>query len=236
MAEIYKYLESIGYDHPLHPPMVHMPTGLVIGAFLFIIAAIIFRRPDMRKTAAHCTVLALIFTVPSVFLGVTDWQHYYASTWSATIIIKFALTAVLTVLLILGIILSFRKTTGYAVLLLIYFLMAATVGGLGYYGAQLVYAERAPVDGDLKKGEQLYTVNCGGCHPNGGNTINPGLPVVNSSKVKNVSTFINFNRNPVKADGSRGTMPAFPKERLSDDDLKQIYQYVTAVLEKQRAK
>jgi len=236
MADVYKYLESIGYVHPLHPPLVHMPTGLVIGAFLFIIAAIIFRRPDMRKTASHCAVLALIFTVPSLFLGVTDWQHYYASTWSAPIIIKIALTAVLSVLLIAGIILDSRKKTGYAVLLLIYFLMAVTVSALGYYGAQLVYAERAPADGDLKKGEQLYIMNCGGCHPNGGNTINTELPVLKSSKLKDVNTFITFNRNPVKPDGSRGIMPAFSKDKLSDDDLKQIYQYVTAVLEKQRVK
>ena len=47
MEGVYKYLQGMGYDHPLHPPVVHMPTGLVIGAFLFILAAIILRRPDM---------------------------------------------------------------------------------------------------------------------------------------------------------------------------------------------
>lgn len=234
MEGVYKFLEGIGYNHPLHPAIVHMPTGLVIGAFLFILAAIFLRRPDMKRTAFHCAVLALIFTVPSVFLGVTDWQHYYAATWSNPIIIKIALTVVLFVLLVLGIVM--RKKTGYAALLAIYFLASVTVSTLGYYGAQLVYAEKTPAGADLKKGEQLYTVNCGGCHPNGGNTINPELPVLNSSKIKDVNTFINFNRSPVKPDGSRGTMPAFPKDKLSDDDLKQIYQYVTGVLSKQQVK
>ncbi len=234
MEGVYKFLEGIGYSHPPHPPFAHMPIGLVIGAFLFLIAAFISRRQDMRKTAFHCTVLALIFAVPTAFLGVTDWQHYYAATWSNPIIIKIALTVVLFVLLVLGIVM--RKKTGYATLLAIYFLASLTVSALGYYGAQLVYAEKAPAATDLKKGEQLYTANCGGCHPNGGNTINPELPVLNSSKIKDVNTFIGFNRNPVKPDGSRGTMPAFPKDKLSDDDLKLIYQYVTGVLEKQQVK
>lgn len=236
MEAAYNFLEGTGFNHPLHPPFAHMPIGLAIGAFCFIIAAIILRRPDMRKTALHCAVLALIFAVPTVFLGVTDWQHYYASTWSQPIKIKIGMTAFLFALLIAGIILGARKKTGISDLFLIYLFCTLTVSALGFYGAQLVYAEKGPADAGVQQGEKLYAANCSGCHPNGGNTINPELPVLNSPQLKDANAFINFNRNPVKPDGSRGTMPAFPKDRLSDDDLKQIYQYVTGVLSKQQGK
>lgn len=116
--------------------------------------------------------------------------------------------------------------------LLFIFLAIAIVSVPGFYGSLFVYAEKGPAAPDLKKGEQLYAANCGGCHPNGGNTINPGLPVLKSPKLGDVNTFIGFNRNPVMPDGSRGAMPSFPEDKLSDNDMKLIYQYVTGVLAK----
>lgn len=236
MGAIYKFLESMGFDHPLHPPFAHIPVGLVIGALLFSLASIILRRPDMKKTAWHCIVLALIFAVPTAYLGVTDWQHFYASTWSHPIQIKVALTVALFVLLLAGAILAAREKTGYTQIVLIYLLGSLTVAALGFYGAQLVYAAKGPAGGDLKQGEKLYAANCGACHPNGGNAISPDLPVLNSPQMKDSNTFINFNRSPVKPDGSRGLMPAFAKDKLSDDDLRQIYQYVKGVLAKKPEK
>jgi mono/diheme cytochrome c family protein len=232
MEAIYKFLEGMGIYHPLHPPFTHIPVGLVIGALIFILASVILRRPDMKKTAWHCFVLALIFAVPTTFLGVTDWQHFYASTWSNPIQIKVALTVVLFVLLLAGAILAPSKKTSYPLIILIYLLSSMTVAALGFYGAQLVYAAKGPAGADFQQGEKLYAANCGACHPNGGNAISPDLPVLNSPQMKDPNTFIKFNRSPVKADGSRGIMPAFTKDKLSDDDLRQIYQYVKGVLAK----
>jgi len=233
MEAVYKFLAGIGYDHPLHAPLAHMPTGLAVGALLFLTAAFITRRYGMRTTAFHCSVMALIFAVPTALLGLADWQHYYACAWLHPIKMKLWLTAVLLVLLAFGIAVGARTRTGYAALFITYLLIVATVSALGFYGANLVYTEKSPAAALFKQGEKLYAANCGGCHPNGGNTITPDLPVLNSPQLKDTETFTKFNRNPTKPDGTRGTMPAFPKEKLSDEDMIQIYQYVTAVLAKQ---
>jgi len=74
-------------------------------------------------------------------------------------------------------------------------------------------------------GASLYARHCGACHPNGGNKINPAIPLVGSSKTKSVAAFTAYNRNPLKADGSKGVMPAFPKDKISDQEMKLIYDY-----------
>ncbi len=103
------------------------------------------------------------------------------------------------------------------------------VVGIGHYGGQLVFCQNssAASSGDTGQGEKLYAANCGGCHPKGGNVINPALPVVGAPELKNQNTFVQFNRNPLRPDGSKGVMPAFPKEKISDQEMKQIYDYIT---------
>ncbi len=187
----------------------------------------------MRITAFHCSVMALIFAVPTALLGLADWQQYYACAWLHPIKIKLWLTAVLFVLLALGAAIGARTRTGHAALFFIYLLSTATVSALGFYGADLVYKEKSPAAAGLRLGEKLYAAHCGGCRPGGGNTITPELPVLNSPQLKDAGTFSRFNRNPTRLDGSRGAMPAFPKEKISDEEMKQIYQFLTEVLSKQ---
>lgn len=74
-------------------------------------------------------------------------------------------------------------------------------------------------------GETLYNNHCGMCHPQGGTPMDPSLPVVGSAKMKSLDAFTAFNRKPVKADGSAGSMPAFPKDKISDEEMKLIYEY-----------
>jgi len=74
-------------------------------------------------------------------------------------------------------------------------------------------------------GANLYAVHCGACHAGGGNIITPALPVKGSSKMKSLAVFTAFNRNPLKADGSKGTMPSYPKDKISDEEMKLIYEY-----------
>src|SRR5512145_37753 len=71
----------------------------------------------------------------------------------------------------------------------------------------------------------LYATHCGACHADGGNIMTPDLPVKGSSKMKSLAAFSAFNRNPVKADGSKGVMPAFPRDKISDAEMKLIYEY-----------
>jgi cytochrome c6 len=109
----------------------------------------------------------------------------------------------------------------------IYAVCIAFVTALGILGGFLVFPGISPAAPDKPQdGEKLYTTHCGGCHPNGGNTITPDLPVIGSPKLKNPDIFAKFNRNPLKTDGSKGIMPAFANEKVSDQEMKQIYQYI----------
>ena len=74
-------------------------------------------------------------------------------------------------------------------------------------------------------GANLYAVHCGACHAQGGNIINPALPVKGSVKMKSIAVFTVYNRNPLKADGSKGVMPAFPENKISAQEMKLIYDY-----------
>ena len=74
-------------------------------------------------------------------------------------------------------------------------------------------------------GASLYAANCGACHAQGGNIITPALPVKGSSRIKSLAVFTAYNRNPLKADGSKGVMPAFSKDKISDQEMKLIYDY-----------
>jgi mono/diheme cytochrome c family protein len=78
---------------------------------------------------------------------------------------------------------------------------------------------------EAPEGANLYAHHCGACHPHGGNKINPAIPLIGSAKIKSLAVFTAYNRNPLKADGSKGVMPAFPKDKISDQEMKLIYDY-----------
>ena len=103
---IYSSLAAIGYTHPLHPVMTHIPMGMVIGAFMFQLGS--FRWDELSKTAHHCIMLALIFLPPTALFGYMDWQHRYTGFLSTLIITKMILALLLAVLLSLSVYL-YRK-------------------------------------------------------------------------------------------------------------------------------
>jgi len=41
---LYQLLEEISHTHPIHPPLTHIPMGLVIGVFIFALVAVLFQR------------------------------------------------------------------------------------------------------------------------------------------------------------------------------------------------
>lgn len=230
MESMYRFMEGLGYDHPLHPAFTHMPIGLEIGAFIFLVVALIFRRNSMKTTAHQCVVLAFIFAFPTIFFGVADWLEYYHGEWLYEIKIKIALTVALMVFLAAGIILCMRSRVNFTAVFIAYALGAASLAAIGYYGAQISFGgEAASVKGMPQQGKKLYAANCGSCHPEGRNVINPALPVVNAPELKDEKTFIGYIRNPVRPGGAPGTMPAFDRERLSDRDLAQIYHYINSL-------
>jgi hypothetical protein len=89
-------------------------------------------------------------------------------------------------------------------------------------GVTVVYAQNP----QLTNGEKIFNNNCRVCHVNGGNVINPGMPIRGSFKLTNLETFMTFIRNPQLPDGSKGSMPSFSKSQISDDQVKDLYQYI----------
>lgn len=136
--ELYEFLDAIGFSHPLHPIMVHIPMGMVIGAALFSLVGMIWKKQNLGQTAYHCSVLALIFIVPTLITGVLDWQGKLGGTWEFLIIIKIILGLVLTALLVVSIIFKHQGAEPKK-LLIIYLLCLACAGGLGFSGGELVY-------------------------------------------------------------------------------------------------
>ena len=135
---IFGILESIGFTHPLHPALTHIPMGMVMGCFFLGLAALVTGKTGFLKSALHCSVIAIIFIVPTAAAGFLDWQHIYGSAVSVYIVVKIILAVVLTVLLAVSIFVNMRGGTTKQ-LFIIYLLCLACAGGLGFSGGEIIY-------------------------------------------------------------------------------------------------
>jgi uncharacterized membrane protein len=231
----YQFLESLGYAHPVHATQVHMPIGLVVGAFLFGFTALFFRKQILAGSARHCIILAFIFWFPTVLFGLMDWQHFYGGAWLFPIKMKIPLAGLLFILLIIGIILGFFKESVFKGTLFIYVIAFLNVVALGYFGGNLVYGGMQPTaPKEYKAGEKLFRHQCSACHPHGGNAIMSSMPINGSSDLESFKTFDDFIRHPALPDGKPGPMPPFSPSRIPDQKAKELYDYIVNVLEKPR--
>ena len=88
---MYQLLAEVGYTHPIHPPATHVTIGLTVGALVFGLVSVIFRRPRLKLTAWHCALLATISVVPTALLGFMDWKEKLNGQWITPIIVKMIL-------------------------------------------------------------------------------------------------------------------------------------------------
>ena len=178
---IYQTLTNFGYTHPLHPTLTHVPIGLVIGAFLFALAALIFRWTSLIQTARHCVILAVIVAVPTALLGIMDWQHFYGGALLFPIKMKLVLAGVLLIFLVLAVIFGLFGGKFTWVVMALYALCLFSAVGLGYFGGELVYGTKAPeasvTEGPAAEGAMVFKQNCSACHltDSTANKIGPGL-------------------------------------------------------------
>jgi mono/diheme cytochrome c family protein len=229
----YRALAALGFTDPVHPPLTHMPIGLVVAALTFGFGALLLGRPFLSQSARHCLVLAWLFFFPTVLLGFMDWQHYYRGVWVAPIIAKLVLAGFLFVVLTAGVILVWRGRGESRVLLLIYVLSFLAVVGLGYFGGRLVFGgaaaqpEASPApDAALRAGEQVFATHCQACHAGGGNAILPQHPLKGSDDLAKFDTFLAFIRDPRLDNGSKGPMPAFSPQELPEPQARDLYHYL----------
>jgi uncharacterized membrane protein len=231
IAAFYAFLKSLGFPHPVHPTVAHMPIGLVTGSLVFGFVALLLRRPIVGRTARHCLILAWLFWFPAVVLGLMDWQHFYAGALIYPIKMKLILAGILFILLSIGILISRNPDTGIRGPLVIYILSFFCVVGLGWYGGNMVFGGRTiPAPKEYKVGMEIFDANCSGCHPHGGNIIAPNLTLSGAPELANFHDLLTYIRHPLMPDGSTGDMPAFPEKKISDQEAKQVYQYLVKVL------
>ena len=178
---IYQTAVKFGYTHPLHPTLTHLPIGMVMGAFLFILVALVFHRTSLAQSARHCSILALIVAVPTALLGIMDWQHFYGGSFLFPIKMKLILAGILIIFLILAVIFGFFGETFSKIVISLYALCLVTVIGLGYFGGELVYGTKSPaaaaVEGPAAEGASIFQQNCSACHltDSTATKIGPGL-------------------------------------------------------------
>ncbi len=189
-AQLYGLLAGLGYHHPLHPALTHLPVGLTIGSFIFMVLAFVLRRPKYAQTAKHCAILALLAAIPTAVLGYLDWQHFYGGAFLFPIKMKFVLAALLIVLLCTAAVKSMRSENGVRSRLMIHLAALLVVAGLGYFGGELVYGKKsAPQAQDQTRdqdaataesvlaGAKLFEQNCSFCHfiDSADTKVGPGL-------------------------------------------------------------
>ena len=224
---IYPLLESFGYKHPLHPVLVHLPIGMNLGALLLCLIAIVFRKPEFRRSAYHALVLAGLFSLVALTMGLLDWQHYFNGSLLQPIKMKLFIALPYTLLMLIGIFIGFRQGPEAKALLPIYFIGAICVMSLGFFGGELTFTGRSPAASNPRdEGQSLFEANCSSCHPSGGNRIVPSKPIRSSRQLESLATFTNHVRNPSAAAEGQSIMPAFTPETLSDTDMAKLYDYI----------
>jgi len=223
----YGLMNALGYHHPIHPTEVHMPIGLIVGAFILAAVAFFFRRHKMDRIPLYCSVLALIWVFPTMLLGIMDWQYFYAGAWITPIKIKLVVTPILIVLLVIGIFLGRKYGPASIRVLPVYFLLLCAVTVLGYFGGQLTFGGRT-IEGPPQylAGQQIYAVSCTACHPGGGNALQPDKPIVRAPLLASQQVFLFWLRHPATP------MPAFPETAMSEKQVQELYDYVINVIGK----
>jgi mono/diheme cytochrome c family protein len=243
---LYELLAKMGFTDPLHAPLTHIPIGLVIGAFLFFLVAVLFGKKNLAVTARHVSILAFIFVFPTILFGVFDWLHFFKGAFLAPIKYKMILASAVLVLLAVGIIMGSELKVRTAPLMVVYALAVVAVVGLGWFGGKLVYggfspaaqaaapaaaqAGAAPAAPAVPAGQRLFASNCAACHPNGGNAIVAELPMKTSKKLASAAAFTSFIRSPKMPDGSAGQMPSFGADQISDKQAGNLYAYIQSML------
>ncbi len=138
VESLYTFLAAVGFTHPLHPMLTHLPMGMIIAMVVFSSLALFLQKAIFAQTAFHCAVLALLGVVPVIATGTLDWLYFQGGEWNVYIIVKMVLGPLLTLLLAIAVVQK-RRGASDGRMFLLYLLCLACAGGLGYSGGELVY-------------------------------------------------------------------------------------------------
>ncbi len=136
---IFQFLNSIGFTHPLHPAMTHIPMGMVMGAVVFRLVSFLPRLRFLAKTGYHCVILGLLGIFPTVFTGYLDWQHTFGGVWEFLIVLKMVLALILTIIMATIAFTDEPETPLLDRKTMLYIVMIFIAVGLGFSGGELQY-------------------------------------------------------------------------------------------------
>ncbi len=136
---IFEFLNKVGFNHPLHPALTHIPMGMVMGAVTFRLASFLPNLRFLAKTGYHCVILGLLGIIPTVFTGYLDWQHTFGGEWEFLIILKMVLAAILTISLATIVFVDDPEYPKLDKNTFFYLLIVLLAVGLGFSGGELQY-------------------------------------------------------------------------------------------------
>lgn len=186
-SKIYALFSSIGYHHPLHPALTHLPVGLTIAGSIFLVLSYLIGNQKYAQTAMHCVVLAILAAIPTIIFGYFDWQHFYSGALIFPIKMKLGLAFLLLILLFVTISITRRNDQKTSLRLLFHLCSLVVVIGLGYFGGELVYGEKDVSNQSISEntaqtetvmvGKDLFKKNCSFCHftDSAETKVGPGL-------------------------------------------------------------
>jgi len=129
---IFEFLNNIGFTHPVHPALTHIPMEMVMGAVTFRLASFLPRLKFLAKTGYHCIILGLLGIFPTAFAGYLDWQHKFGGEWEFLIIVKIILAIVLTIVMATIAVIDDPETPRFDKKTVFYFLIVLLAIGLGF--------------------------------------------------------------------------------------------------------
>ncbi|MCF6247592.1 MAG: hypothetical protein L3J69_09550 [Desulfobacula sp.] len=136
---IFEFLGKIGFVHPLHPALTHIPMGMVMGAVTFRMASFLPKLKMLARTGYHCIILGLLGIFPTAFSGYLDWQNTFGGEWEFLIILKMVLAGILLIVLTTIAIIDDPEQPKLDKRTLLYLLTILLAIGLGFSGGQLQY-------------------------------------------------------------------------------------------------
>ena len=136
---VYQTLAKIGFSHPLHPAMTHIPMGMIIGGFLFAVGFTVIKKDDLAIASHYCYTLALIFVLPTMMLGYMDWQYKFDGEWSRLILTKIILAVMLTIMLVITYFYGKNVKIDIKQKLIFYVICFGIALGIGFIGGELQY-------------------------------------------------------------------------------------------------
>ena len=135
-------MEQLAHSLHLHPMLVHFPITLFLGAFLFEIISVIFKKDDFHHTAFYLYMVAAVFSPLAVQAGLweEDFLHLHHPLLETHE--TFGLVTMWTALASLPVLwlVKTKKPGIFRKLFLIFTLIVAvTVSTAAYFGGEMVY-------------------------------------------------------------------------------------------------